>query len=125
MEGGGDVCPVPLEAWIVLKASSQMLFFGLTAEWWLLFTSSGSCINALLLNRPGFALLLSSLFRADDSCSLLSTVSGSRASLAPLRRNKILSHGCSSCACQASSIQLSSLFNKTLHDLWLYSVGLI
>lgn len=97
------------------------VLFGLTAGWWLLFTSSGSCINALLLNMSGFALLLFSLIRADDSCSPLPTISGSRASLAPLRHNKILNRGCSSCACQASSIQLSSLFNKTLHDLWLHS----
>lgn len=97
-------------------------FFGLTEGWWLFFTSSGTCINALLLNMSGFALFLFSLIRADNSCSLASTINGSRASLAPPWGNKILSCGC--CACQASWIQLSSPF-KTLYELWLHSVGLI
>lgn len=116
------LCPLRPGPWSRRKPNA---FFGLTAGWWLLFTSSGTCINALLLNMSSFALLLFSLIRADDSCSPLSTVNGSRASLAPLSGNKLLRCGCSSCACQASSVQLSSLFNTNLHDFWLQAVGLI
>lgn len=114
----------PLSPGPCSRLAAKCFFFCLSAGWWLLFTSSGTCINALLLNTSGFALFLFSLIRADDSCSPLFTMNGSRASLVPLTGNKILSHGCSSCACQASSVHLSYLFNKTLHDLWLHSIGL-
>lgn len=76
---------VLLKAWTTVKAGSQMLFFGVTAELCLLFTLSGACVSAQMLNMCGFAIFLFYLIRADDSCSPLSGVNGSRASLTPLR----------------------------------------